>query len=103
MLKMVLENEDQEDPVTNLEDQHTPLQHITTIIVRNSIPIEIEPGKVLNINGNLDDDQQQKLKKFLWKYQGAFAWDYTNMKGLYPQLCTHHIYTDKEIHPIRQP
>ena len=25
------------------------------------------------------------------------------MKGLDPQLCTHHIYTDKEIRLIRQP
>ena len=60
ILKIVLENEDQEDPMTNLEDQHIP-----TTTVRNIIPIEIEPGKVLNINGNLDDEQKHKLIKVL--------------------------------------
>ena len=25
------------------------------------------------------------------------------MKGLDPLLCTHHIYTDKDMHPVRQP
>ena len=25
------------------------------------------------------------------------------MKGIDPQLCTHHIYTDKDARPIRQP
>ena len=98
MLKIVLEDEAQEDPMIDLEDQHIP-----TTYVCNIIPVEIEPGKVLNINGNLDDDQKQKLIKVLRKYQGAFAWDYPYMKGLDPQLCTHHIYTDKEARPIRQP
>ena len=71
MLKIVLEHEDQEDPVTDFETQH-----ISTTTVRSNIPIEIEPGKVLNINGSLDDNQKQKLIKFLQKHQGAFAWDY---------------------------
>ena len=53
MLKTVLGNQDQEDPVINLEDQHIP-----TTIVCNIIPIEVEQGKVLNINGNLNDDQK---------------------------------------------
>ena len=95
MLKTVLEDEVQEDPLTEFEDRY-----ITTNTVCNIIPIEIEPGNILNINGNLDGDQKQRLIKFLQKHQGAFAWDYPDMKGMDPQLCTHHIYTDKETRPI---
>ena len=53
MMKTILEHEDQEDPVTDFKTQH-----ISTTIVPNSKPIEIEPGKVLNINASLDDNQK---------------------------------------------
>ena len=79
MLKTILENEDQEDHVTDFENQH-----ISTTTVRNSIPIEIELGNILNINGSLDDKQKNKLIKVLQKHQGEFVWDYQDMKGLDP-------------------
>ena len=97
MMKTVLEHEDQEDPVMDFKTQH-----ISTTTVRSNIPIEIELGKVLNINGSLYDNQKQKLIQVLQKHQGAFSWDYQYMKGLDPQLCTHHIYTDRETHHVRQ-
>jgi len=54
--------------------------------------VEIEPGKTLNINANLTPKQEMKLIQLLTKYKEAFAWDYLDMKGIDPQLCTHHIY-----------
>ena len=51
LLKTILEEETQEDLMTNLNDQHIP-----TISICNNIPVEIEPGKILNINGSLDSD-----------------------------------------------
>ena len=53
MMKTILEHEGQENPVTAFETQYNP-----TTTVCNSIPIEIEPGKILNINGSLDDNQR---------------------------------------------
>ena len=70
MMKTVLEHEGQEDPVADFETQYS-----STTTVRNSIPIEIEPGKILNINSSLDENQKHKLIKILQKHQGAFAWD----------------------------
>jgi hypothetical protein len=32
----------------------------------------------------------------------AFAWDYSNMKGIHPNTCLHHIYTNEQIIPIRK-
>ena len=39
----------------------------------------------------------------LKKHKIAFAWDYSDMKGLHPKLCTHHIYTKDDCRPIRKP
>ena len=78
-------------------------QQIPTTVVHNRKTIEIAPGRPLNINANLDEQQQQKLIHVLSKYQQDFAWEYSDMKGIDLQLCTHHIYVEKYVHPIRQP
>lgn len=78
-------------------------QHIQKNSVHNSKPVQIEPGKILNINDSLDSDQEQKLIQVLQKYKGYFAWDYPDMKGIDPQLCMHHIYIEKDALPIWQP
>lgn len=96
MIEAVLDNEIEEDSLRNINDQPIP-----TTNIYNSKPIEIEQGKILNINSNLSNDQQQKLIQVLRKYKGAFAWDYPDMKGIAPQLCMHHIYTEKDARPIR--
>jgi hypothetical protein len=33
----------------------------------------------------------------------AFAWDYADMKGIHPDTCTHHIYTNDQIKIVIQP
>jgi hypothetical protein len=43
-------------------------QKIPTTAVHNSESIEIKPGKSLNINANLEEQQQQKLIQTLSKY-----------------------------------
>ena len=75
-------------------------QQIPTTVVHNRKPIEISPQRSLNINVNLDEQQQHKLIQFLSKCQQAFAWEYSDMKGIDPQLCTHHIYVEKDARPI---
>ena len=67
-----------------------------------STTIEIEPGKTLNINPDLTDDEKQKLIKLLQANKDAFAWDYTDMKGISPELCTHRIYIKEDCQPIYQ-
>eukprot|EP00253_Pinus_taeda_P007729 PITA_07729 len=68
-----------------------------------SITVEIEPGKTLNINPNLTNDQKQQLMKLLRENKEAFAWNYTDMKGISPELCTHHIYIKEGSPPVYQP
>jgi hypothetical protein len=68
-----------------------------------SSTVEIFPGKTLNINKNLERLQQEELTKLLQKHSTAFAWEYTDMKGIDPKTCIHHIYIEENSRPIRQP
>jgi hypothetical protein len=72
-------------------------------ISSKSVPIEIELGKTLNINPHLTDVETQQLTKLLHENKEAFAWDYTDMKGISPELCTHRIYIKEDCRPICQP
>ncbi len=59
--------------------------------------------KELNINNELIASQMTSIIKLLQDSQQAFAWDYTNMKGLDPSLCMHKIFINSECKLVRQP
>ena len=65
--------------------------------------LPIFPGKFLHVNAGLTENQQEQLLKVLKIQSGEFAWEYTNMKGIHPNSCIHHIYMDSSISSIRQP
>jgi hypothetical protein len=67
-----------------------------------TMPYKISPGKFLHINFGLDADQQKKLISVLKEQSGAFAWEYTDMKGIHPDTFIHHIYTQGEVTPVRK-
>jgi len=98
MIEATFDDELEEDPLKDTHDQTIP-----TTSISNSKTIEIEPGKTLNINANLTSKQEEKLIQLLRKYKESFAWDYPDMKGIYPKLSTHHIYIEKDARPVRQP
>lgn len=90
MIKALLDNDAQGEPLEILNNSHIP-----TTVIHNSIPIGIELGKTLNINVDVDKDHWHKLIQVLHKYRQDFSWDYSYMKDIDPQLCTHHIYIEK--------
>jgi hypothetical protein len=92
----LLESDTQE----NLNSENPPQTSAT--ISSKSTPVEIEPGKTLNINPNLTVVETQQLMKLLLEHKEAFAWDYTYMKGISPKLCTHRIYIKEDCRPICQ-
>jgi hypothetical protein len=65
--------------------------------------IEISLGKPLHINSSLEPEQKMQVIEMLQRQFDAFAWDYANMKGIHLDTCTHHIYTNDQIRPVRQP
>ena len=68
-----------------------------------SSTIKIFPGRTLNINNNLEKLQQEKLIKTLQQHSAAYAWEYTDMKGISPKIFIHHMYIEENYRPIRQP
>jgi hypothetical protein len=93
-LAALLESDNQE----NLNSKNPP--QTSSTISSKSILVEIEPGKTLNINPNLTDVETQQLMKLLLEHKEAFAWDYTDMKGISPKVCTHCIYIKEDCRPI---
>jgi hypothetical protein len=65
--------------------------------------VEISPGKYLYINSSLELEKKTQVIEMLQRQFDAFAWDYEDMKGIQPNTCTHHIYTNDQIRPYRQP
>eukprot|EP00253_Pinus_taeda_P013845 PITA_13845 len=98
MIKAAFDNEVEEEPLNDAHDHTIPVTSGT-----HSKTIEIEPGKTLNINTNLTLEQETKLIHILTKHKNAFAWDYPDMKGIDPQLCTHYIYVENDAKLVRQP
>ena len=58
------------------------------------ITCEVGPEMFLHINAGLSENQQAQLLKVLKKQAGAFAREYTDMQGIHPDTCIHHIYMD---------
>lgn len=81
-------------------DEIFPINSITNT---QSKTIEISPRKTLNIGAFLETSQEQKPIHLLKKNKKSFVWGYTDMQGIHPETCTHHIYTDTSIQPARQP
>ena len=80
------------------------MTHIIPVLKNSeSIPIEVEPGQTLNINPSLSLEEQKRLVSLLKEHKGAFAWEYTDMRGIPSNLCTHHIYIKSDSWPLCQP
>lgn len=65
--------------------------------------IEISDGKTLYIGTELSTEQKEQVSNILQQQSGAFPWDYLDLKGIHPDTCIHHIYTNDEMRPIRKP
>ena len=57
----------------------------------------------MNVRKSLTPKQQKDVLQLLQTHQDAFAWDYTDMKGLDLALCTHQIYINPDYKLVRQP
>ncbi len=57
-----------EDPLKDTDDQY-----IQTIVVHKNKAVEIKPGKVLNINANMESEQQKNIIQVLQKNKKDFS------------------------------
>ena len=78
-------------------------EELPVVAPHGSILVELEPRKTLNINPDLSKSPKKQLLDVLQKHKEVFSWDYSDMKGIPADLCTHHIYVKEDCRPVRQP
>lgn len=74
---------------------HSKHTHIKTI--------EFGPERTLKINPSLFVHQEEKLWNMIKEHLDAFAWNYKEMKGVYPLACTNQIYIKEGWKLVQQP
>ena len=52
---------------------------------------------------NPTSDQEDSLLGVLRKCKKAIGWQISDLKGISPLVCTHHIYVEEYAKPVRQP
>ena len=62
--------------------------------------VEIFEGKILHIGIGLTAEQKQNLMSMILEKTREFTWDYLDMRGINPDTCIHHIYTNEEMRPV---
>ena len=62
----------------------------------------VENPKVVKISVNLDDEFKGSLKVLLQEFMDVFAWDYSNLKGMDPQVYKHKINLKEDAVPVIQ-
>ena len=55
------------------------------------------------ISSLLSTSQENSLLGILRENKQAIGWKITNLKGISPAICTHHIYLEEEAKSVRQP
>ena len=55
------------------------------------------------ISSSLTTPQEKCLLEVLKRCKKAIGWQISDLKGISPLVCTHHIYMEEEAKPIRQP
>ena len=55
------------------------------------------------ISSSLTTHQEISLLEVLKRCKKAIGWQISDLKGINPLVCTHHIYMEEEAKPIRQP
>ncbi|RVW77923.1 Retrovirus-related Pol polyprotein from transposon opus [Vitis vinifera] len=55
------------------------------------------------VSSNLTSDQEDSLLGVLRKCKKAIGWKISDLKGISPLVCTHHIYMEEDAKPVRQP
>ena len=61
-----------------------------------------EHPKIVKVSVNLEEDFKQDLKALLQEFIDVFAWDYSDLKGMDPQVYKHKINLKEDAVPVIQ-
>ena len=79
-------------------------------LVLKSLPIDLKYAYLeedekcpVVVSSTLTSDQEDSLLGVLRKCKKAIRWQISDLKGISPLVCTHHIYMEEDAKPVRQP
>src|ERR1044072_7985980 len=75
------------------QDRPQPINEIKTINIGE---------QVLKIRGNLDPEEEKKLKKVLADNIDLFAWTLKDVPGIDPNFICHNLTLDERVNPVAQ-
>ena len=58
--------------------------------------------KSVIISSQLNEEQEKRFLYVLLRNEKAIGWTLADLRGLYPSLCTHHIFLENESRPMRE-
>ena len=92
-------------PLLTGSEEHGPQQ-----LDLRPLPIELKyaflGGKMhcpVVISSLLSNPQEVSLLQILHRNKIAIGWKISNLKGISPTVCTHHIYLEEQLKAVRQP
>ncbi|RVW64009.1 hypothetical protein CK203_049351 [Vitis vinifera] len=104
------EEEEEILPLFNKEEAQEAAKEETPKLNLKPLPMELkytylEENKQcpVVISSSLTTPQEISLLEVLKRCKKAIGWQISDLKGISPLVCTHHIYMEEEAKPIRQP
>ena len=97
-------------PLFNEEDSKGTAREDPPKLVLKSFPVDLKYAYLeedekcsVVIFSTLTSDKEDSLLGVLRKCKKAIGWQISDLKGISPLVCTHHIYMEEDAKPVRQP
>ncbi|KAL6312641.1 hypothetical protein AAG906_001118 [Vitis piasezkii] len=97
-------------PLFNQEDSQGVAVEDPPKLILKPLPVELKYAYLEDdekcpvvVSSTLTNDQEDSLLGVLRKCKKAIGWQISDLKGISPLVCTHHIYMEDDAKPVRQP
>ncbi|RVW74966.1 Transposon Ty3-I Gag-Pol polyprotein [Vitis vinifera] len=97
-------------PLFNQEDSQGVAVEDPPKLILKPLPVELKYAYLEDdekcpvvVSSTLTSDQEDSLLGVLRKCKKAIGWQISDLKGISPLVCTHHIYMEDDAKPVRQP
>ncbi|RVX07868.1 Transposon Ty3-I Gag-Pol polyprotein [Vitis vinifera] len=97
-------------PLFNQEDSQGVAVEDPPKLILKPLPVELKYAYLEDdekcpvvVSSTLTSDQEDSLLGVLRKCKKAIGWKISDLKGISPLVCTHHIYMEEDAKPVRQP
>ena len=97
-------------PLFNEEETQRLVKEEPPKLILKTLPIELKYAYLeedkqcpVVISSALTIHQEDCLLEVIRRCKKAIGWQISDLKGISPLVCTHHIYMEDEAKPVRQP